>query len=319
MAESIKSNSLKVHVMPENVHNNFLANNRINENEIYLVEDNDDVIPLSAGGTGVAVTSVAELRTTLGVAAADHTSTDVSCGTGSDLKFGHVKLSDDINSEDDASAGVAATPLAIKKIMDEVNKISDILYEPISITSFSTAIKEMGSTVNTVTLSWKFNKTPTKLILNDGTSDDTLDINATNKTINDLSITMSANKTWTLKATDERGATDTKTITVTFCNNIYYGIGDMESGFDSAFITTNLTKRLQASKVFDFSVTPESKYVYYAIPERLGTVTFKVGGFAGGFEAPVVVSVTNGSGYTENYNVYRSTNKVSGSISVDVN
>ena len=198
----------------------------------------------------------------------------------------------------------------------EINKqLADIVYEEISVTSFTHNVgtKERGSIITDITLSWKTNKTPTTLIL-DGES---LDVNTISKTINGLSITWDNNKTWKLDVTDERGATATKSVSITFCNGIYYGVGSIENNFDSAFVTS-LTKRLQTSKAYDFTVNPTAQYIYYAVPTRLGTVSFKVGGFEGGFETPETVSVTNSSGYTENYYVYRSTNKITGSTTVDV-
>lgn len=195
------------------------------------------------------------------------------------------------------------------------NTLADILYEPIAISSFThnAGTKERGATVTGVTLSWATNKTPTTLTL-DGAS---LDVGTTSKTLSGLSITWNNNKTWKLIATDTRNATAEKTVSITFCNNIYYGVGSVENGFDNAFVT-GLTKRLQTAKAYDFTVNPSAQYIYYAVPTRLGAVTFKVGGFEGGFEAPETVSVTNGSGYTENYYVYRSTNKITGSTTVDV-
>lgn len=201
------------------------------------------------------------------------------------------------------------------KISTLESKVADLLYEPITISSFThnAGTKERGSTVTSVTLSWKTNKTPTTLTL-DGSS---LDVTTTSKTINDLSLTWDNNKTWTLDVTDDRDATATKSVAITFCNGIYYGVGSTESNFTSAFVTS-LTKKLQTSKAYDFTVEPTGQYIYYAVPKRLGTVTFKVGGFEGGFEAPETVSVTNSSNYTEEYYVYRSTNPITGSTSVDV-
>ena len=201
------------------------------------------------------------------------------------------------------------------KIITLESQVADILYELISITSFThnAGTKEMGSTVTDIILSWTVNKTPDTLTL-DG---ETVDVTTTSKAINGLSITWDSNKTWTLEATDDREVTDTKTTAITFCNNIYYGVGTVESGFNSAFVT-GLSKKLQTAKAYDFTVSPTNQYIYYAVPERLGTVTFKVGGFEGGFEVPEIVSVTNSSNYTENYYVYRSTNKITGSTFVDV-
>ena len=195
------------------------------------------------------------------------------------------------------------------------NKLADLMYEAITISSFTHNVgtKERGSTVTDVTLSWKTNKTPTTLSL-DG---ELLDVNTTSKTFSGLSITWDNNKTWKLDVTDDREATATKSVSITFCNNIYYGVGSVTNGFDNTFVT-GLAKRLQTAKAYDFTVNPSAQYIYYAVPTRLGAVTFKVGGFEGGFEAPETVSVTNSSGYTENYYVYRSTNKITGSTTVDV-
>ena len=60
------------------------------------------------------------------------------------------------------------------------------------------------------------------------------------------------------------------------------------------------------------------EYIVYALPARLGAVTFFVGGFEGGFEEPVEQVLTNASGYQEPYNVYRSTNANLGETTVEV-
>lgn len=209
---------------------------------------------------------------------------------------------------------MAADAKVVGDIINDIkSQIADITYEPISITSFShnVGIKEIGSTVDTVTLSWKINKTPTSLKL-DGQS---IDVNSSSKAISGLSITANNNKTWELIATDEKNSVN-KTTTITFTNGIYYGVGSQESNYDSTFITS-LTNKLQREKLYTFTVEPNGEYIYYAVPVGLGTVSFKVGGFEGGFEAPLTVSVTNSFGYTEDYYVYRSTNKVTGSITVN--
>lgn len=226
------------------------------------------------------------------------------------------------NIVDNLTTANASQPLSANQgvvLQDQItvinNKLADLLYEEIAISSFThnAGTKERGATVTDVTLSWKTNKTPSTLTL-DGAA---LDANTTSKVLSGLSITWDNNKTWKLDVVDERGKTATKSTSVTFCNGIYYGIGSTESGFNSAFVT-GLTKRLQTAKAYDFTVNPTAQYIYYAVPTRLGTVSFKVGGFEGGFEAPETVSVTNSSDYTENYYVYRSTNKITGSTTVDV-
>ena len=123
--------SLKIHILSEDIYNEITSSGSINENELYLVEGIEEVekipeiIPLTAGGTGVSVSNVSELRTVLSVAASDHTSYDKSCGTGNALKFGHVKLSDDYTLDSDASEGIAATPNALKQLYEIITELID--------------------------------------------------------------------------------------------------------------------------------------------------------------------------------------------------
>lgn len=194
-------------------------------------------------------------------------------------------------------------------------QIADILYEPITISSFghNAGTRERGETVTDVKLSWSISKTPTLLTLDSKA----VDVASKEKTLSGLSITYNNVPTWTLVATDDRSATSTKTTTISFYSGIYYGVGTTENNFTSAFVTS-LTKKLCGSKAYDFTVNPADQYIYYAVPKRYGTVKFKVGGFEGGFQTPETISVTNSAGYTEDYYVYRSTNKITGSTTVDV-
>jgi len=126
MASTTSVNKLKINVMPQNVHTNFVNNNKINENELYLVADGTTVLSIEEGGTGVAANDIAELRTALGVAPVDHTSTEPSCGTGNDVKFGHVKLSDSVDSTSGVGDGIAATPAAVKAAYDLAKNKPDL-------------------------------------------------------------------------------------------------------------------------------------------------------------------------------------------------
>lgn len=193
--------------------------------------------------------------------------------------------------------------------------LDSLLYKAIAINSFShnAGTKEMGSAVTSVTLSWSTNKTPTKLTL-DG---EAIEVALTSKALTGLSIT--ANKTFTLVATDEKGATASKTTSISFLNGLYYGVGSVDaSGITDSFIQ-GLTKSLTSSKAKTFTVAPATgEYIYYAIPTRFGTPTFYVGGFEGGFEKLTTVQYTNASGYAESYDVYRSTNAGLGSTEVVV-
>lgn len=205
----------------------------------------------------------------------------------------------------------------VEVALDDINKkLGDLMYTPISIISFTNNKNtvEMGSTITDVTLNWNYNKTPKTLSL-DGS---TLDVSLKTKTLSGQSI--KTNKTFTLKAIDERDAVATKTTAITFLNGVYYGIGDdlQISGITNQFIL-GLTKTLQSSKAKTFTVNAGAgKHIYYIIPSRYGTPVFKVGGFEGGFGKLGTVNFTNASGYAENYDVYKSGNANLGSTTVVV-
>lgn len=124
--------------------------------------------------------------------------------------------------------------------------------------------------------------------------------------------------TWTLNATDGTD-NDTQNVSVTFYNRRFWGTSTTSSSYTEADIEGLASNELSNSRSKTFTVTAgASDYIIYSYPSRLGTATFTVGGFEGGFESPETVSVTNASGYTENYYVYRSTNTNLGTTTVVV-
>lgn len=58
-----------------------------------------------------------------------HSSTQNEYGLGSTKEYGHVKLSVDLNSELDASNGVAVAPLAIKNVNDKITTLTEQVEE----------------------------------------------------------------------------------------------------------------------------------------------------------------------------------------------
>lgn len=199
---------------------------------------------------------------------------------------------------------------------DIYNKLGDLMYTPISITSFTNNKNtvEMGGTVTDVILKWNYNKTPKTLTLDN----ELLDVSLKTKTLTGQSI--KSNKTFTLKAIDEREAVATKTTAITFLNGVYYGVGaSLELGGITRDFILGLTKSLQANKAKTFTVNAGAgEHIYYIIPTRYGTPVFKVGGFEGGFAKLGTVNFTNASNYAENYDVYKSSNDSLGNTTVAV-
>lgn len=186
--------------------------------------------------------------------------------------------------------------------------VSDLLYVPITVNSFTNNIQtvEIGQTITDVTLSWTLNKDPESVFVN-GEEQPA----ESNGSLELTGLTLTADTSWTLEATDERGATASKTTKLQFLNSVYYGVG-------SVINVANLTKILTSTRTRTFTCNAGTgEYIWYLCPARLGTCNFNVGGFDGGFEV-YSMDMTNESGYTEKYNVYKSTNAALGATRVSV-
>lgn len=211
-------------------------------------------------------------------------------------------------------------PSVSSDVTDRLDKleeaVDDIQYEVIEIRSFTSdhSIVEMGATVTNVTLTWDLSKDPASQNL-DGSP---VSLELRSKTMS--GVNLKGNKTYTLKVTDERDASVSKTTTVSFLNGVYYGVSTVgdASSIDHAFIQS-LTKVLTNSKSRDITVDAGADgYIYYCLPRRLGTPVFFVGGFEGGFILAKTFSYQNINGYSEEYNVYRSNHAGLGSVTVNV-
>ena len=187
------------------------------------------------------------------------------------------------------------------EMTDVLARLDALEYEPVKINSFtaSPTTCEMGSS-NSISLSWAISK-------------------AANLTINGATVTgssytatgVTSNQTFTLAATDGT-TTDSKSVSVGFANQIYWGAAS-----DTSAVASLSNKTLSNTKSRTITVNAASgNYIIYALPKRLGTVTFKVNGFDGGFSSPEEKNITNASGYTEAYYVYKSTNANLGNTTV---
>jgi hypothetical protein len=116
------------------------------------------------------------------------------------------------------------------------------------------------------------------------------------------------------------GASNTATsdITLTFVNNVYYAVNTSASASENiGNIVTNPV--LSNTRVRTFTVNAgTNEYIYYSYPSRLGTATFTVGGFEGGFSLISTQTHINSLGFSESYYVYRSDNTGLGNTTVVV-
>lgn len=194
-----------------------------------------------------------------------------------------------------------------KTLPDALNELNrDLQYIPIEILAFSNniGVAEKGSTLNELTLKWQLNKDPETILMNGQVRADLKTLRSL--TLKDMALT--ADKTFMLQVTDEKGKTAQKNTSVVFQNGVYYGVSEIPEEVNNTFILS-LSRSLQGSRTKTFStISTEDQYIWYAFPSRYGTPVFNVGGFDGGFTKAASISFTNASGYTEEYAVYRSDN-----------
>jgi len=152
-----------------------------------------------------------------------------------------------------------------------------------------------------------------------------LSLDAVKTTINNISVEgteytdtgIGSNKSYNLYVEDERGKKASAVASVVFANRIYAGKSS------EAEATANIIKNLEnnvvaVNKNRTVVISANNQYVYYAYPKELGTSTFRVGMFSGGFNDPAEMVIENTKGYSEIYYSYRSTNKLTGTIELTV-
>ena len=231
-----------------------------------------------------------------------------------------------------ADAAFAATDAELARRTAALEqKFEDLDYgNGIVISSFShnqTGTKERGSVITGLTLSWRFDRKPVTQTLTGPTLDNagvspTISGKEYSYPISGVSINADNQSSfrWKIAATDNRGKAVSQTSPgFTFYNCVYYGAADEPEVIDSLFIRSLGTKTSPTSgKPSGIIVNGGGKYIWYCLPTGSGTCTFKSGGFPAGIELVDTIAFTNALGYTENYYVYRSNQKITDTVTIEV-
>lgn len=189
------------------------------------------------------------------------------------------------------------------------------LYQAMQVNSLSVTPSqaERGSTVADVTLKWGLSKVPTSLTLND----ETVTATDTQKVIEGANLTKDT--TYTIKATDARGASAQRNATVYFRDKRHWFTGAYDADALTDEVLNGATGELATSRAKTFSVNAaEGQHIFYAFPHSWGTPSFFVGGFEGGFSLLKTFDHVNASGASVSYDVYKSTNAGLGQTTVEV-
>lgn len=224
------------------------------------------------------------------------------------------KITDDIENmltkkvdKDSALTQIKYTNDAYTHIGNLEDALNQLLYKDLTISiSCKPSIKEIGDSVDSVIVSWSYNK---KNVKTQTLNEENIIID---NSISDYTVTIKGPFTsttkWTLKAYDgtKNFSADT---TLYFYSAIYYGdsseLGNLE-GFK---------KLLQSGKTTTITVTSPN-YIYIYIPYEYGAASFNVGGFDGGFE--LVTDTFQLPKNSIKYRVYRSDNAGLGTTTIKI-
>lgn len=184
--------------------------------------------------------------------------------------------------------------------LDTVKKALDLLlYVSISFSqnpTLSTSQFETGSTATNLTLSWSYNKP--------NISQTVTDFSSSISSRNHLYTTSyTANKTFTVSATDERSNSVSRNTTVSFLNRIYYGTTP-SSSLNNSDVLGLANKPFISSRNLNATLGGNGDYVVFCYPTSFGNGNFTADGF-GTTLVQSTLSLTNNSGYTTNYYIYR--------------
>ena len=233
----------------------------------------------------------------------------------------------------------------IDELTNEIIKM-DELVNPLTIKSFTvnntTNLNlEIGSSINTLNFNWFYNKNIASqrlysepLNINVSINPESFKYNSSDAdlaeelrtkyysyTANNLNIKSMSQATFSIKlsAVSLHGGTTEKSVNINFYNYIYYGAHiSASAGLE---IVPLISKKLAANKFTQITADGGTdKYIYILIPVRFGSIGFKdpITGFFGGFMFLQKINITNSSGYTEEYNVYRSDNPGLGKTTVEI-
>ena len=201
----------------------------------------------------------------------------------------------------------------IANVEEALDKIIEKLYyvEP-SIDSF-TADKaldnEIGTVINSITFNWVLNKQISSQSLTG-----ILNLESTDRTAT-YSTPLSTNKTFTLSVTDGQN-TASASKAYRFMPKVYCGVAGIAT-YDSAFVVA-LGGTLKTSKVGTYTKNVgANEYMYIACPTSYGKPSVvKIGGFDTELTDCGTISVTNESGYTQNYYLMRTPHDDTGSTTM---
>jgi hypothetical protein len=190
--------------------------------------------------------------------------------------------------------------------------LDSLLRQPPTITGFSGgSTNEKGQTITTVNTSWTISgDTPTHSTLTDVLG---FDINTAGGSHSFTSLSLTTDYSYTLTVGDNvANPTSSATTTVHFTQKLYYG-NNANTSLNSAQVIALGNIGLTDTRLHTLSMNGGGNYLYISYPVAYGVAAIWVSGLLDNSWIQSTVSVTNASGATENFYVYRSLNVQVGS------
>lgn len=181
-----------------------------------------------------------------------------------------------------------------------------LLYLFPDVTSFvhDGSTTELGGTVNNVNLTWTINKSIKIQTINNGVGE----ITNTLRTIALINQGLVSTTTWTITVTDDSSNSDIASTTLKFLNKIRTGTSPNGSLNNAQILALPTGVFVEASSFpYEYTTNGNGEYLYIALPSSFGALDIVVNGLASTAWVETLHNYTNGSGYTEQYRVYRST------------
>lgn len=187
-----------------------------------------------------------------------------------------------------------------------------LLYVPVAGTGLAVSppTAEVGQAVSSVLLSWGYTLPVTTQSVS-GPGAVPLTVADRSKTLTGIGLT----STTAYSVTGSDGKTTvTQSASIQFLRRRFWDVSFLSSVSPDNLANSELTSTRTQSKTFNAS----GQYIYFAWPSSFGTPTFTINGLLNTAWVKSTMSRTNGYGYVENYDVYRSQYLQTGSITVSV-
>jgi hypothetical protein len=180
--------------------------------------------------------------------------------------------------------------------------LDQILFVPMTVHMSGGGNYDKGQVLTSVSLSWGASKSLTSQSLAgpDVTQPAPTDTSQT------VTGSFSSNTTWTVTCHASDGTEVLSASTsLNFMDRRYWGVSASANLTDAE--VQALTSTLASSRQMTQSFSPAGGYIWFAWPTAWGEPTFVVGGLTNTAWVETVQDFTNAYGYTESYNLYRST------------